>query len=146
MKEFIANFHQDDWKSRHWRGTKSNYSSLWRERLQLLNIGEGRTQLLCPDRALCYCPQPATPRHLFHHEFIKLYPLRTRIHGADIQTGKNTEARVEWTYIITTTACWSVLFDSHLNSCSPCGGGIEYLHLSPVSRIRRRKGNPVPGV
>jgi hypothetical protein len=28
---------------------------------------------------------------------------------------------------------------------SPCGGGLEYLHRSPASRIRRRKGNPVPG-
>jgi hypothetical protein len=27
----------------------------------------------------------------------------------------------------------------------PCGGGLEYLHRSPASRIRRRKGNPVPG-
>jgi hypothetical protein len=27
----------------------------------------------------------------------------------------------------------------------PCGGGIEYLHRSPASRKRRRKGNPVPG-
>jgi hypothetical protein len=25
------------------------------------------------------------------------------------------------------------------------GGGIEYLHRSPASRRRRRKGNPVPG-
>jgi hypothetical protein len=25
------------------------------------------------------------------------------------------------------------------------GGGIEYLHRSPESRRRRRKGNPVPG-
>jgi hypothetical protein len=29
-------------------------------------------------------------------------------------------------------------------SISPCGGGIEYPHLSPVSRRRRRKWNPVP--
>jgi hypothetical protein len=28
---------------------------------------------------------------------------------------------------------------------SPCGGGFEYLHRSPVSRRRRRKGHPVPG-
>jgi hypothetical protein len=28
---------------------------------------------------------------------------------------------------------------------SPCGGGLGYLHRSPVSRRRRRKGNPVPG-
>jgi hypothetical protein len=27
---------------------------------------------------------------------------------------------------------------------SPCGGGFEYLHRSPVSRRRRRKGNRVP--
>jgi hypothetical protein len=27
----------------------------------------------------------------------------------------------------------------------PCGGGFEYLHRSPASRRRRRKGNPVPG-
>jgi hypothetical protein len=27
----------------------------------------------------------------------------------------------------------------------PCGGGVEYLHRSPASRRRRRKGNPVPG-
>jgi hypothetical protein len=27
----------------------------------------------------------------------------------------------------------------------PCGGGIKYLHRSPASRKRRRKGNPVPG-
>jgi hypothetical protein len=26
-----------------------------------------------------------------------------------------------------------------------CGGGLEYLHPSPVSRKRRRKGNPVTG-
>jgi hypothetical protein len=26
-----------------------------------------------------------------------------------------------------------------------CGGGVEYLHRSPASRRRRRKGNPVPG-
>jgi hypothetical protein len=26
----------------------------------------------------------------------------------------------------------------------PCGGGLEHLHLSPVSSKRRRKGNPVP--
>jgi hypothetical protein len=25
----------------------------------------------------------------------------------------------------------------------PCGGGFEYLHRSPASRGRRRKGNPV---
>jgi hypothetical protein len=34
-------------------------------------------------------------------------------------------------------------------SCSgrdiPFGGGFEYLHRSPASRRRRRKGNPVPG-
>jgi hypothetical protein len=28
---------------------------------------------------------------------------------------------------------------------TPCGGGLEYLHLWPASRKRRRKGNPVPG-
>jgi hypothetical protein len=28
----------------------------------------------------------------------------------------------------------------------PCGGGIEYLHRSPVSHKRWQKGNPVPGV
>jgi hypothetical protein len=28
---------------------------------------------------------------------------------------------------------------------APCGGGLEYLHRSPASRKRRRKGNPVPG-
>jgi hypothetical protein len=28
---------------------------------------------------------------------------------------------------------------------SPRGGGLEYLHHSPASRRRRRKGNPVPG-
>jgi hypothetical protein len=27
----------------------------------------------------------------------------------------------------------------------PCGGGLEYLHRSPASRMRRQKGNPVPG-
>jgi hypothetical protein len=27
----------------------------------------------------------------------------------------------------------------------PCGGGVEYLHRSPASHRRRRKGNPVPG-
>jgi hypothetical protein len=27
----------------------------------------------------------------------------------------------------------------------PCGGGIEYLHRSPASRNRRRKGNTVSG-
>jgi hypothetical protein len=27
----------------------------------------------------------------------------------------------------------------------PCGGGFEYLHRSPASSKRRRKGNPVPG-
>jgi hypothetical protein len=27
----------------------------------------------------------------------------------------------------------------------PCGGGVQYLHRSPASRRRRRKGNPVPG-
>jgi hypothetical protein len=27
----------------------------------------------------------------------------------------------------------------------PCGGGIEYLHRSPASGRRQRKGNPVPG-
>jgi hypothetical protein len=27
----------------------------------------------------------------------------------------------------------------------PCGGALEYLHRSPASRRRRRKGNPVPG-
>jgi hypothetical protein len=27
----------------------------------------------------------------------------------------------------------------------PCGGGVEYLHRSPASRTKRRKGNPVPG-
>jgi hypothetical protein len=27
----------------------------------------------------------------------------------------------------------------------PCGGGFRYLHRSPASRRRRRKGNPVPG-
>jgi hypothetical protein len=27
----------------------------------------------------------------------------------------------------------------------PWGGGLEYLHCSPASRKRRRKGNPVPG-
>jgi hypothetical protein len=26
-----------------------------------------------------------------------------------------------------------------------CGGGVEYLHRSPASRRRRRKGNPVTG-
>jgi hypothetical protein len=26
-----------------------------------------------------------------------------------------------------------------------CVGGVEYLHRSPASRRRRRKGNPVPG-
>jgi hypothetical protein len=26
-----------------------------------------------------------------------------------------------------------------------CGGGFEYLHRSPASRRRRRKGNPVSG-
>jgi hypothetical protein len=26
-----------------------------------------------------------------------------------------------------------------------CGGGLQYLHRSPASRRRRRKGNPVPG-
>jgi hypothetical protein len=29
---------------------------------------------------------------------------------------------------------------------SPCGGSFEYLHYSPASRWRRRKGNPMPGV
>jgi hypothetical protein len=28
---------------------------------------------------------------------------------------------------------------------TPCGGRLEYLHRSPASRRRRRKGNPVPG-
>jgi hypothetical protein len=28
---------------------------------------------------------------------------------------------------------------------NPCGGGLEYLHRSPVSRKKRRKGNLVPG-
>jgi hypothetical protein len=28
---------------------------------------------------------------------------------------------------------------------SPCIGELEYLHRSPASRRRRRKGNPVPG-
>jgi hypothetical protein len=32
------------------------------------------------------------------------------------------------------------------SSASPCGHGVEYLHRSPASRSRRRKGNPVPGV
>jgi hypothetical protein len=31
-------------------------------------------------------------------------------------------------------------------SREPYGGGVEYLHSSPASRRRRRKGNPVPGV
>jgi hypothetical protein len=32
-----------------------------------------------------------------------------------------------------------------LINCSPlCAGGLEYLHLSPASRRRRRKGRPVP--
>jgi hypothetical protein len=26
----------------------------------------------------------------------------------------------------------------------PCGDGFEYIHRSPASRMRRRKGNPVP--
>jgi hypothetical protein len=28
---------------------------------------------------------------------------------------------------------------------SPYGDGLEYPDLNPASRIRRRKGNPVPG-
>jgi hypothetical protein len=32
-----------------------------------------------------------------------------------------------------------------LNSVFPCGGGLKYLHGSPASRKRLRKGNPVPG-
>jgi hypothetical protein len=31
-------------------------------------------------------------------------------------------------------------------NATPCGGGIEYLHHSPVSSKRRQKGTPVPGV
>jgi hypothetical protein len=27
-----------------------------------------------------------------------------------------------------------------------CGGRVQYLHRSPASRTRQRKGNPVPGV
>jgi hypothetical protein len=33
----------------------------------------------------------------------------------------------------------------HIGGRTPCGGGFEYLHRSPASRRRRRKGNPVPG-
>jgi hypothetical protein len=42
----------------------------------------------------------------------------------------------------------SPVFLSSLSLCklvTPSGGGVEYLHRSPVSRRRRRKGNPVPG-
>jgi hypothetical protein len=33
----------------------------------------------------------------------------------------------------------------HMECEVPCVGGVEYLHRSPASRRRRRKGNPVPG-
>jgi hypothetical protein len=32
-----------------------------------------------------------------------------------------------------------------IRQVDPCGGGLEYLHRSPVGRKRRQKGNPVPG-
>jgi hypothetical protein len=35
-------------------------------------------------------------------------------------------------------------FTLHSN-CILCGVGFDYLHRSPVSRKKRRKGNPVPG-
>jgi hypothetical protein len=40
---------------------------------------------------------------------------------------------------------FSVRFVPESRSAIPCGGGVEYLHRSPASRRRRRKGNPVPG-
>jgi hypothetical protein len=45
------------------------------------------------------------------------------------------------------TACSQGKGYAHNNELmeSVCGGGLEYLHLSPASRKRRRKGNPVPG-
>jgi hypothetical protein len=39
----------------------------------------------------------------------------------------------------------SVYYFKVLSLHVPCGGGLEYLHRSPASRKRRRKGNPVPG-
>jgi hypothetical protein len=39
----------------------------------------------------------------------------------------------------------NVLCHAHHTKQSPCGGGLEYLHRSPASRKRRRKGSPMTG-
>jgi hypothetical protein len=40
---------------------------------------------------------------------------------------------------------WFYRLVSRIIVIIPCGGGVEYLHRSPASPRRRRKGNPVPG-
>jgi hypothetical protein len=45
---------------------------------------------------------------------------------------------------LTLTLDWTILFlrDICMGTCHPGWGGLEYLHRSPASRKRRRKGNP----
>jgi hypothetical protein len=45
-------------------------------------------------------------------------------------------------YKLTVGSCNSIFS----NESIPCGGGFEYLHRSPASRRRRRKGNSIAGV
>jgi hypothetical protein len=71
-------------------------------------------------------------------------------------------ARVDWVHLVRHRGQWHTLVSLVWNLrvlwnaedllaslqglSSPCGGRLEYLHRSPATRRRRRKGNPVPGV
>jgi hypothetical protein len=48
---------------------------------------------------------------------------------------------------VTLTLDWTIMFlrDIYGDLAFQVGGGLEYLHRSPASRKRRRRGNPVPG-
>jgi hypothetical protein len=49
-------------------------------------------------------------------------------------------------YVNTWVTGTKIMFNLDPQTQNQCGGGLEQLHHSPVSRKRRQKGNPVPGV
>jgi hypothetical protein len=123
----------------------------WRYSSNILDLGNRRR------RVVSFTPLPLYPR----------YSLDRRLGGGGaeavwtvgrrekslVPAGKKKRLSNPWPVGIPTELSRLVCCWGYINSCKtsmfhiglPCGGGVEYLHRSPASRRRRRKGNPVPG-
>jgi hypothetical protein len=117
------------------------------ERLRLADPPTGRVSTTCTRHEQCsaavQCYHNLTQQH---YDIILAYRPEETAAVAMQRRGKHASITIEL-LLKTVSSTRSVKRGYKKdNGGDPCGGGVEYLHRSPASRRRRRKGDPVPEV